>query len=1568
MVIFTIILYSFDLKRALKIFIRVFLVLLFLLIAVWFLIQLTPVQNWLTKQAAKQLSRELNTEVSVKHVNFSLFNKMLLEGVLVRDRNSDTLAFAGRTSVNITDWFFVKDKAELSYIGFDNTRLYLHRKDSTWNYQFLVDYFSTPSAGSKKKGIELTLKKLELSNIQIVQKDERRGEEIQAHLGYLLLNAETFNLSTRNIRISNLEIKKPFFSILNYPGLRPTSPSRSAVAYHHPDTIQRWNTGGWRLFINQMKIEDGSLRSDKETKRLPYDHFDGFHVYFNKINGKFTNLQLNGDSLTTKLDMAAKERSGFTVNKITADLLWHPQSMEFTNLTVETPKSRIGNAFTLNYTDFIHDANEFITNMRMNASFVNCEIHSDDIAFFAPELKEWNRKISITGKARGTVDHLKGTGIVAKTGNATLFNGDITIDGLPDINSTFLDVKANELRTNYNDVVGFYPDIRKITMPNVAKLQSLQFTGSFTGYFKDFVAYGTAKTNLGTVVSDINFKIPQGKEAIYSGKIKTDGFYLGSLINEPRVGSIAFNGTLKGHGFTAKNLFAEVDGKIREIQVNNYNYTNIQTNGILESKKFDGFFKIDDPNISLNMTGVIDFSKNTPVYRVAGSVFKSNFKNLNLGNNDLSFSGDFNVDFSLKKIEDFNGIATIKNANLTSNGIPLSFDSLYVSNITTGPNEKTLVLRSNEINARLNGNYNLVYLPDAVLMFLHNYIPAYVPAPARKAANQDFSFDVQTKNIGPFINLFSKSVKGFENSNITGKINSTGNIFHLNSNIPSFAYKNILFEGVDIQGNGNLSSLALTGSIDEVKFNDSLRLPNTEFTITAANDTGSVLVKTSATQTVKDANLKARFLTSTDGFTITFQPSTVMVNDKTWTIEDESNVLIGKNKILSDGLKLTSGKEEIFITAHPSGDGHAGEDVTIELRKVQAGDIIPYFLKDPRLEGSVSGRIDITDPFGKMQVEADVKADQFRFNNDSIGTVAITGNYNPETGIIFSKVESDNVLNDFLGTGTINIKDPDNPEIDYVTEIKNQQLSVLQKYLSVIMKDVKGIANGSIRIKGKGSNPYLIGRVKMKNASFILDYTKCRYSIEDDTEITFREGELDFGSIRLKDTTGKRALFSGKLYHQFFRNMAFDMRFRTTDDKKGFAVLNTTKKDNALFYGKVTAKASGRITGPENNITIRLEGEPTDSSVISLPTSDSRVTSTADFIVFRKYGKEMKPEFEVKESSNLTVDLDLTANPLAKINLILDEVTNDIIEGQGNGVINLRVGTNESTTMSGNFEITKGRYIFIWEEMFKRRFEINKGSIAWNGDPYDAKINIDANYLVEKVSLPADYAGNCKSDVNSDLIVIANLSNTLRDPRVNFRFELPQGHPCRGNPLTMRAFEQLRTNPDELNKQVFSLLIGRTFLNTQTSTGISIGGNVANSLTGTLSEALAKAVTSGLGTILKNIPGLNKLNIDPYVSFNTNLITNFQAESRGFQSVLGTGITTRFLNGKLLLRTGGSLVLGNASAVASSGTFTPDISLEWLLSADGKLRLIGFYRTIFDIQRRNNRTGLSFSYVYEWGQ
>ncbi|MBP6687323.1 MAG: translocation/assembly module TamB domain-containing protein, partial [Lacibacter sp.] len=1127
-------------------------------------------------------------------------------------------------------------------------------------------------------------------------------------------------------------------------------------------------------------------------------------------------------------------------------------------------------------------------------------------------------------------------------------------------------LKANRLQTSYEDAASIYPPLRKITYPAISKISYLNFTGSYTGFFKDFVAYGTLQTNLGTLVTDINLKLPDNSEPIYSGKIKTKGFALGTFIKDPLFGNIVMDGSLKGRGFNPKTLFAEVDGNVQAFYLNGYTYRNITAKGIYEKQKFDGAFVVNDSNLIVNLTGIVNFSKDTPVYKVSGDVYNINFKELGITSTKLRLKSYVNLDFKGKNIDDFLGTANLQNAVLTNDTDQLSFDYLSLSSVIVD-GKKQLAARSNEADVNIIGNFNILDLPNTALSFLNIYFPAYIPQPKKQVKNQDFTFDITTRNIAEYIDMLNIPVKGFNNSIIKGYISTNESTFNLQTDVPEFKYKDIGFNSTAITATGNYKKLDLKGSISEVIVNDSLSLPQTTFTVSAANDTGSVNIRTRASQTLKDANLNAKIKTNRDGVEIVFQPSTLVINDKVWNIEDKSDLFIGKKMIHSESIKLESGNESIKGYTKFSETGTT-EDFVVELNNVHLEDIMPYVLKDPRLEGQVTGQVNITNPYGKIKIDADLKAERFRFNNDSIGVVTISGNYNVETGEINSNIVSDNPLYDFFSSGKINLKDPKNPTIDQVINAKNLKLSILEKYLSVIMRDMKGVANGIIRLQGNANAPDLIGNVKLSDASFLLDYTKCRYKMNEGAEIVFKEGEIDFGRLILTDTAKRTATFSGKMKHRFFKEMAFNMEFHANDTKRGFLVLNTTKKDNSLFYGNVIADASGTIRGDVDNIVMKFRGTPTDSSKIYLVTSDSRVTGTADFIVFRQYGKEMKVESKIKETSNLTVDLDVFPNPLAKIYLILDEVTNDIIEGQGDGNLNIRTSTNEGTSMSGRYNITNGRYTFNWEKLIEKDFIINDGYVEWNGNPYNARININARYTIDRIALPAELASGCSSNEQNSLTIISNLSGTLSNPEIKFLFELPQGHPCRNNPITISGFQRMYNNPNELNNQVFSLLVFNQFLSNTTNAVNAIGG-IGTSIAGTLTEFLAQQIQSGLGLALKNIPGINKLKLDPYVTFTPGLISGAQAETQGFGGTGRFGVTKRFINGKLILKAGGSLLVntGQNTSIQNNNQLTPDFTLEWLLSSDGKLRLIGFYRSVYDVQwRAANKTGLSLSYVRDF--
>ncbi len=83
----------------------------------------------------------------------------------------------------------------------------------------------------------------------------------------------------------------------------------------------------------------------------------------------------------------------------------------------------------------------------------------------------------------------------------------------------------------------------------------------------------------------------------------------------------------------------------------------------------------------------------------------------------------------------------------------------------------------------------------------------------------------------------------------------------------------------------------------------------------------------------------------------------------------------------------------------------------------------------------------------------------------------------------------------------------------------------------------------------------------------------------------------------------------------------------------------------------------------------------TDTSTVTIPSSQSRESGIADFLVERKYGREMVDTSFRSSASNITYDVDVTANNKLTVRVILDDLTGDEITGRGAGTLNIHSGT-----------------------------------------------------------------------------------------------------------------------------------------------------------------------------------------------------------------------------------------------------------------------------------------------------
>jgi len=1565
------------------------LVILLLILAAFIFIETPAGQNWLAKKITKKFSRELQTKITFKHISFSLFNKLNLEDFLLEDQHRDTLLFAGKLQVRITDWFFLKDTVELKYIGLENAVANLKRTDSVWNYQFIADYFtpssSTSSAPSKKSGISFNLKKLRLRNVVFLQKDGWTGQDMTAAVGDMQMDANDISLDKRTIDIVSLNLVKPLFSIYNYPAKRNPGQKKDTVLLNSSaaiDSLLKWNPDGWTMKIASFQITNGSFKNGKQDHQSAPDYFDPQNIDFVNINGQFRNLTLDKDTFSARMVLSTKERSGLIVKSMKSDVKINPQGMFFDDLDLRTNSSILRKSFSMTYDD-MDDLSDFLVKVRMDADLDHSQINSSDIAFFAPELRSWKKNISITGKISGTVSDISGRGLIINAGNSTYVNGDVVLSGLPDINQTFIDFKSNDSRTNYADVVRFVPAVKNITEPDLASLGNIHFTGSFTGFIHDFVTFGVINTNLGTVKSDLNMKLPQGKEPIYSGNIATSRFQLGKFIHSSQVGLISFSGVVHGHGFTVNTLSADLKANIGELEFKGYRYHNIVTNGKLEKQLFNGFFSINDSNLQATLNGLININGPQSQFDFVADVQTAKLQSLNFTKDNVNFNGRFNLNFTGNNIDNFLGTARITQANLLKNDQRLTFDSLIVhSDYVNGI--RNLSVNSNEFDGNITGDFSIADLPNAIQLFLNKYYPSYIKPPSQVIPRQNFKFDLVTRQVDELVHMFDKNLSGFNDSKIEGSLDLAQNQLQLTAKVPQFKYGNLSFSNTNIRGEGTLSRLSLNGSVQNILANDSLSLPNSSFSILAENDSSQIKLSTASTQAVSKANLNASVITYNDGVKINFDTSSFVLNTKTWTIDKGGELSFRSNTMASGEVVLHESNQSIKLKTVPSEEG-SWNDLLVDLTNVNIGDISPYFIPRDRLEGLLSGSGKIENPGSKMTATGDFKTEFFRFNGDSIGQLNINQiSYdNQKDGNLKFVVTNPDKEHRVNASANIYLKGEHDDNLIAV-ETNEYQLNFLESFLGSLFSDIKGYATAKLDIKGNLNALDYVGTAHLHDAGLKLKFTQVFYKIKD-ADVQLKEHELDLGTIKLIDTlTGGTATLSGSIYHDSWKNMNFDLDARI--DSKPITLLNTDISDNTSFYGHAVGTGSMILVGSDNDLymTVDAKSSETDSSHIVIPPTRSRASELAEFLVERTHGYTMSDSQSAASINKMTFDIDLTADPHTTIEVILDETTGDVVKGRGRGSLNIHSATDEPLTLNGNFDIEDGSYLFTFQSFFKRPFELRKGSdnfIRWNGDPNDATIHFDAQYTAENVSfapLASSIPGvdSRAQTTRENVNVIVTMSGKLLQPKFDFKLDFPSSSITISDPVLAFNLTQIENNPNELNKQVTYLIVFNSFSpvgspgNTSTATAATASGGLTSAINelayNTISSLLFNELNKQFSNILAQIFKDDKLKVSLSGSvYNRNFVTSTAPSNGGNDFNINTGnvnltVSRAMLNNRLVITAGSTLDIPfQTTQVDQKFQFLPDVTTEWLINETGTIRATFFYRENLDFLTGNTSTSTS---------
>ena len=1545
------------------------------MLALWLLIQTPYVQNRLVDNVLKTISKNLNTNISIGSVNFSLFNKFAIKDVLIRDRSKDTLLHAGQIRLNISDWFFLKKNISVNYASLEDVYINTYRKDSIWNYQFILDALSSgkPSNGNPSE-LKLNITVLELKKIRYKVKDQWRGEDQNLSIPKLLLSSALIDLKHKKIQLNQLTINQPDFGLHQYTGRRP----KSLI----PKTEKRingtlyWNPGQWKISARSISLQKGNFKSDLETSRKAYDYFDGAHLHFSDITGSINSLALNNDSLTGKISLKAKERSGLEVRSLIASVKMDPTIMAFSDLSIETPYSKIGNAFSMGYDYFTDDMADFVNKVRMEGNITNSNVNLKDIAFFAPSLKGENTVIGLNGKVKGTVRDMVANEMRIEYGNLTSLSGELQIKGLPDLSTTSYRLINATAISAAKDIYTLVPSLKKSLGIDLAPMGAISFKGDVMAWGENMDIKGLLNTALGNVSTITNLKQIGTNTVNVNSTGTINGLEAGKLLKIKQLGNIAGKYSVSGNTKAGINFNANLS----KLAFNQYNYTDINAKGSYINDILETALDIDDKNLIAALSTRINLNGKMPRIIVDAQIHLSDLQALKLTSMPLTFSGKTQMDFLGNDPDNINGIARFTNLSVFRGNQAFAFDSLTFK-AEQVENYRSLSLVGKDIDAKMQGHFEFAELPATFNQYFSSYYPLYFKKVAPPKKDQDLYFSFELKNATSLLEILDLGVSGLNYSNIEGTIDTKNKHFGLTATIPKLLYKNLSVYDFEMNAAGGSDSLVITSKTSSVVFNDSLFFPNNEIRIRSSKDVSAVDINTFSESSQYGAKLSASVNNLKDGILVHFNPSSLVFNEKTWNIEKDGEVLISKAKFDASNFRLNNGEQSIsLITLPPAADRE--QTIILTLDKVNLGELLPFVLKEPRIQGITSGDLTVEDPFNNLKLYLNAQTDKTRFENDSIGLTSINAFWDSKEKRASYFLESDNPNYQFGIKGKLDLKDSSQQQIDTDIDIVNVKLSLLQPYLGIVFSQMDGLGNGKLRISGNLKEPDFTGAVKVSNAKVTVAYTQCSYTLADPV-IEFSPGKINLGTIQLKDVYGNLATVKGSLDHHFFRDFSYNI----SATSKKLLVLNTGRTDNNLFYGKAIAKFNFNITGPENEMRMYVSGSPVDSSTIDILTStSSKQSADVDFIVWKSYGDEMKAKAS-ESISNLIIDLDLTASPLLKMNVVLDELTGDVISGQGNGNLKIHTGTKENLSMIGRFNIESGSYNFNFQDVFKKPFKLLGGGrsyISWTGDPLNAEINIDALYLAEKVRMSTLFTDPSSSTVSgvsadvlreiSDVEVRCNLSGTLSSPNPTFQIAIPQNSTVRNNATIDSKLKNINRDPLEVSKQSTYLIVFKSFAPQAAVVSSNLNSELLNTtISGVINGILASSVQNFFSKVLGSTVDVN-FNYSRTMTGITGSTGNTGSGQNNFRENVSLQFIKSMLDDKLIITFGSDFNFAAAGGntftnSAQSFLFLPDVNVEYKITPDGKFRTSFFYRSSFDVlstSGKRDRTGGNVSFRTEF--
>ena len=1424
-------------------------------------------QNKIKAVGERELSKFLETHVTIDALRISPFNQVVLTGVSIPDQNGGDLIKVDKLGAGVSLYdLIVKRKVVINYAEIDGLRGTVTRpdKNSPTNLQFVID--------------------------------KLKGEPGKP--------PTPFDIKIHNAVIRNTQLS---YDVLNEPHL-----------------------ASGRFDANHIKVSE--VTADVVLPRIK-----------------------NNDFIVNLNNLSLNEKNGLQLRHLGGDFKIDDTRAEIKNLVVDLPGTHIAPAdATFHYSSLSNAINE-IKVQPLVLDMTDNHITLADLKTFEPRLGQWTEPINFTIDATASRDKLD-----VRRLNINAQDGGLKLD-LEGSAANYRTPRAMDFDVRHIDLQASRGEIARLTRnfaqlpPNVQaivdKCGDVRLQGSAQGNVDHIKTDATLATAMGNVAVNGQYAHDGGTRRV-NANVKTDGLELGNLLAKTDLlGNVAMNVNVDGVVTADNALVGNVTGHVDHIDLKGYRYHNVDANVDIDHNTYSGTLAINDPNGKVDLNGRATLNGAASSYDFDIVAKNVNFAKLNLTNkypaNNLNLTAHGAV--TGNDLDNLAGNVAIDNVSFINSNTGKGFHlSNFTLNASSGDGAKNIDINTDFLHGSIEGNYDFKSLVPAFKsiashcfpQFMHGHIP-----PSTGDNNFTFNFVVEPNDeFDNYISSYVKlPVKLIYKATIDGSFNERLGELNADVNLPYLQQGNKIIEGTRLH-------VAKAADADNVTLHAQTIMPNKKGNIAINLDANAV-------NDVVDANLGWNFNRPTDYHgnvslsallgrdsdgkfmtTVNVNPTEVVVNDTVWNVNEGSLSYQG-GALDVEGIEGSCADQFIKIAGRVSRD--PSDMLTVALQNIHLDYIFETLkINHVTFGGSATGEFQLADVYSKSpRIYTDrLHVENMTYNGAMMGDGDIESHFDVENTAVALKCDlaQKNGRHTYID-GKIFAADD---SLHIVFDADKANVEFMKPFMEAFTNEVHGLVSGHAVLDGNFKTIDLEGDVYAEDFGIRVGYTNTYYTCTDSVHI--RPGYIDFGNITIRDRDNHTAHLNGYLKHDAFHNPEFNF---TITDARNFLVYDITPAMNADWYGTVYGNGSAIIAGEPGEVRIDVNMESAAGSKFTFVLSDTQEASEYNFITFRDRDRLNAPPITAVDTiatdtvpeivrqlaqkientaqqqsapTQYSIDLQADITPEAEIVLVMDPVGGDRIRTYGSG--NLRINYNsidESFGMFGKYTLEKGSYNFTLQDIIIKDFTIRNGStISFDGDPYNAILDINAIYSLNANLSDLDDSFSTDRDINRTNVpvnALLRVKGGISEPELSFDLEFPT--------LTSDAYRKVKSviSTDEMmNRQIIYLLA----LNRFYTPDYMQSRNNNNQLTSVASSTISSQLSSILGQI----------------SDNWQISPNFRSNKGDFSDMeVDLALSSQLLNNRLIFN--GNFGYRDNTYNTRNSNFIGDFDLEYLLNRKGSIRL-----------------------------